>query len=329
MVILGIETSCDETGIAIYDKITGLIFEYTYSQEIHRVYGGTVPELASKDHIKKILKILLFTLKVKRILFKDICFISYTIGPGLKTSLFVGIFTAKILSYALKIPAIGINHLKAHIFIAFLFNNSVKFPVLILFVSGAHSFLLDMDRFNNINILNRTLDDSIGETFDKIARSLKLTPANGRSIENMINRKFLFNNLHYPSPIFLFDFSFSGIKSAVIRDISKTKLNKNSVSNISYNFHNMVIKSLCFRCVKLFSFKKYKTFFLSGGVSANKILRLSLKNYCYLFNINFCTQPIQYCTDNGVMIAFFGFVCLNLNIFDDSLILTVKPNLII
>lgn len=330
MIILGIETSCDETGIAIYDSKCGILFEYTYSQNIHKLYGGTVPELASKDHLKKIIKLILFTLKKIRLTISDINCISYTIGPGLKSSLFIGIVIGKTLSFALNIPAIGVNHLKSHIAIAFLFNRCIKFPVLILFLSGAHTFILEMNNFDRYIILGQTLDDSVGETFDKIARSLKLIPNNGKKIEKYANKNKYFSNLNYPKSYCYsnnFDFSFSGVKSAVIRDISNRDLTVKNKINIAYNFQNTLIKIILDKCVKLICDKKYKIIILSGGVSSNKELRLSLNNYAYLFDVKFCTQPIKYCTDNGAMIAFFGFIKFSDNIFDRNLNIFIKPNL--
>lgn len=330
MIILGIETSCDETGIAIYDSINGVLFEYIYSQKIHSIYGGTVPELASKDHLKKIFRLIIFTLKSKKILLCDINFISYTIGPGLKSALFIGIFVGKSLSFSLGIPSIGVNHLKAHVIISFLFNKVIIFPAIILFLSGAHTFLIEMNGLDNFFVIGRTLDDSIGETFDKVARSLKLMPANGKTLESFSRSDFIFANLNYFNSCYLSinsNFSFSGIKSAVIRNINNSNLDENEVANISYNFQTALIRIICNKCLDLFRSEKYKCILLSGGVASNFFLRKTLKNYSYVFGINFCTQPVKYCTDNGLMISFLGFICINKNIFDKNFNIVVKPNI--
>jgi N6-L-threonylcarbamoyladenine synthase len=331
MIILGIETSCDETGIAIYDNLNGLICEYTYSQKIHCFYGGTVPELASNDHFKKIFKLIFLTLKIKKILFKDINLISYTIGPGLKSSLFIGILVGKALSFALGIPCLGVNHLKAHIFISFLFNKKITFPSLVLFLSGAHTFLIEMNDFDNFFILGETLDDSVGETFDKIARCLKIIPSNGKNLEFFSRKNFLFSNLGYFNSCYFssnLNFSFSGIKSSVIRYINKLGVTTlNDKCNISYNFQTTLIRVICNKCLTLFLSKNYKCLLLSGGVASNFYLRKSLKNYSYIFNVNFCTQPIRYCTDNGAMISFLGCFYFNKNIFDKNFNIIVKPNI--
>lgn len=327
MIILGIETSCDDTGIALYNSEKGLLYEYTYIQEIHKVYGGTVPELASKDHLKKIFKIVLLTLKNQKILLTELNFIAYTIGPGLKNSLLIGILVGKTMSFALNIPCIGVNHLKSHIAISFLFNSEITFPLLVLFLSGANSLILEMYDFHNFLILKRTLDDSVGEVFDKIARALRLVPSNGRSLELVSSKKFVFSNLKYPSLLNSLDFSFSGIKSAVTRYIDRSFLSENSVSNIAYNFQNTLVKIIVHKCVIYFLNRKYRVFIFSGGVSANKELRLSLRNYCYLFNIKFCTQPLKYCTDNGAMIAFFGFINVCNGAFDKNFNFVIKPDL--
>lgn len=331
MIILGIETSCDDTGIAIYDSLNGLICEYTYSQKIHYFYGGTVPELASNDHLKKIFKLIFFTLKVKKILLKDISLISYTIGPGLKSSLFMGILVGKTLSFALGIPCIGVNHLKAHIMISFLFNKRITFPALVLFLSGAHTFLIEMNDFDNFFILGETLDDSIGETFDKIARCLKIIPSNGKSLEFFSRKNFLFSNLGYFHSSYFssnLNFSFSGIKSAIIRYVAKLEvITLNDKCNVSYNFQAALIRSICNKCLSLFLLRKYKCLLLSGGVASNFYLRKTLKNYSYVFNVDFCTQPIRYCTDNGAMISFLGCFYFNKNVCDKNFNIMVKPNI--
>ncbi|HIH2762726.1 MAG TPA: tRNA (adenosine(37)-N6)-threonylcarbamoyltransferase complex transferase subunit TsaD [Candidatus Azoamicus sp.] len=331
MIILGIETSCDETGIAIYDKFSGIVCKYTYSQKIHYVYGGTVPELASNDHLKKIFKLIFLTLKLKKILIKDISLISYTIGPGLKSSLFIGILVGKTLSLALAIPSLGVNHLKAHIMISFLFNKKIEFPSLVLLLSGAHTFMIEINNFDVFFILGRTLDDSIGETFDKIARCLKLIPANGKTLEYMSKKNFLISNLGYFNSCYFstnLNFSFSGIKSSVIRYINSNKyITHDDICNISYNFQATIIRLICIKCLSLFSVKKYKCLLLCGGVAANFYLRKSLKNYVYIFDIKFCTQPNEYCTDNGVMISFLGFIYFNKNVFDYNFNVMVKPNI--
>lgn len=328
MIVLGLETSCDETGIAIYNTITGILYEYTYVQNVHSLYGGVVPNLASKEHFKKILKLVILTLKNKHLTFNDINFVSYTIGPGLKSSLLVGVLVGKIISFSLNIPSVGINHLKSHISLSFLFYKYIKMPCLVLFLSGAHTFILEMIQFNEFNVKGRTLDDSLGETFDKIARALKLIPSSGKMIEICSQKKKNFKNTNYPKiHCNSLDFSFSGIKSAVIRDIKKNILSKEDVCNISYNFQNTVFKVILDKIITLFFSKKYKIFIFSGGVSANKEFRLALANYAYFFNIVFCIQPIKYCTDNGVMVAFLGFINFSNNFFDKNFDIVIKPNL--
>ena len=180
MIILGLETSCDETGIAIYNNKLGIISEYTYVQKVHNTYGGTVPDLASKDHLKKILKLVLFTLKLKKLTFLNLNYISYTIGPGLKQALLIDVVFGKTIAFALNIPSVGVNHLKSHISISLMFNKIFNFPILVLFLSGGNSFLLEMIDFDNFFVLGRTLDDIVGEVFDKTSRALGLFPASGK-----------------------------------------------------------------------------------------------------------------------------------------------------
>ncbi len=325
LITLGIETSCDDTGVSIFNNKLGIIFEYTFTQKIHRKFGGTVPELASQDHLKKIFNIILFVLKKSKIKKSSLNLISYTKGPGLKGSLFIGSTVAKSLSLFLKIPAISINHLEGHILINTIFN-SFECPCLILLVSGANTMLLEMLNYNKLFIINETLDDSIGEVFDKIARFFKLETLSGKAIEKNIKYRFnfkkieLIRHLRKSNNMLL---SFSGLKSEVLRFNKSAEL-----SNLMYNFQNSAINVL-YNKTKIYikKNKKIKSLLIAGGVSANKEFRLAFKNLSEEYNFNFYILPKKYCTDNGSMIAVSGFIKSYESVYDRTLSIDVYPDL--
>lgn len=327
--IIGIETSCDDTGISIYNEKDGILSEYIYNQTLHEKYGGTVPELASRDHIKNILKIILITIKKKKAKIKNITAISYTKGPGLKGPLIIGTITAKTLSYNLKIPSIGVNHLDAHIMISLIFNKTIKFPCIAILVSGGHTMILKLEKYNKIILLEETSDDSIGETFDKIARALNLTPSNGKSIENEINNKIIYDIIKFiktNKPTKKINISFSGIKTNIIKYIRTHKERKDI---ICHNFQREVIKIIIKRIKNILKNYNIKNIILAGGVAANKELRLVLKEFSLKFKYIFHKIPINYCTDNGLMIAFLGFIKIKEGVKDNQLNIETYENLTI
>ncbi|HIH2763046.1 MAG TPA: tRNA (adenosine(37)-N6)-threonylcarbamoyltransferase complex transferase subunit TsaD [Candidatus Azoamicus sp.] len=326
-IILGIETSCDEIGISVFNNEKGFISEYTYSQIIHEKYGGTIPELSSRENIKKITNIIIFTIKKAKIKINEIKIISYTKGPGLKSPLMIGGSIAKSLSYSLKIPCIGINHLEAHITISLLFNKNIKFPCLALITSGAHTMILHLKNHNTFFLLEESQDDGIGEVFDKVARAIKLKPYNGSSIEKTANNKKIYTltklskKANYKKTQKL---SFSGIKTTTINFI-KNSLNYNK-SETCYNFQINMIKITTLKCKNIIEKYNITNLILAGGVASNKEFRLNLKEYINSINGNFYYIPKKYCTDNGGMIAFLGFIktyegfkdkILNINIFPE------------
>jgi N6-L-threonylcarbamoyladenine synthase len=325
LLILGIETSCDETGISIFKNKQGILAEYIFTQKIHAKYGGTVPELASRDHLNKIFNIILFTLKKTKITLNDINFIAYTKGPGLKGSLFVGCSVAKSLSLFLNIPVIGVNHLEAHIIICLAFNSNLKFPCLTLLISGAHTILLEMINYKELKFFGETLDDGVGEIFDKIARLFNFTPATGISIEKNITCKFNYSKLELAKTLRknkLYNFSFSGLKSEILR------LNENIEKfNLIYNFQNTIINIFYNKCKNYINNNNIQSIIIAGGVSANKELRLALQNLSEEYDINFHSLPKKYCTDNGSMIAFLGFIKIYDGYYDRNLNIGVFPDL--
>lgn len=329
LIILGIETSCDDTAVSIYNNKNGILFEYIYNQTSHIKYGGTVPELASRDHLKKLLKLILLTLKKVQLSFNNLDCIAYTKGPGLNGPLLIGATFGKSLGYIFKIPTIGVNHLKAHIYISFLFNKKIKFPCLVLLISGAHTFLLNMTNFEYIFYLGSTLDDGIGETFDKVARSLNLNPISGISIEKSAEDIIKFENLKFPQPLSKYssNFSFSGLKTSVINTIKTLDITKDFKSNISYNFQNTVIKMIINKCKIILMKSSFNSIILSGGVASNKELRFAVSNLAESLNLDIYLPPKKYCTDNGSMIAFLGFISLVAGKYDTNFFIKVFPDL--
>ncbi|HIH2763358.1 MAG TPA: tRNA (adenosine(37)-N6)-threonylcarbamoyltransferase complex transferase subunit TsaD [Candidatus Azoamicus sp.] len=327
-IILGIETSCDEIGISIFNNNKGFISEYTYSQIIHEKYGGTIPELSSRENIKKITNIIIYTLKKAKLIINDITVIAYTKGPGLKSPLIIGTSIAKSLSYILKIPCVGINHLEAHIIISLLFNKNINFPCIALITSGAHTMMLYIEKYNNFFLLEESQDDGIGEAFDKIARAIKLKPYNGSSIEKTAQNKNIYTiskilkkkNYKHNQKL-----SFSGIKTNTI-NLIKNNLNYDK-TEICYNFQTTMIKLITHKLKKLTEKYKIKNLILGGGVASNKELRLNLKEYINTINGNIYYIPKKYCTDNGGMVSFLGFIKTYEGCKDNFLTINIFPKL--
>lgn len=326
LITLGIETSCDDTGISLYNNYSGILSEFVYIQNIHFFYGGIVPDLASKDHLDKLLNLIIFTFKKSKIKINYLNCIAYSFGPGLKDSLLIGSSLAKSIGFALTVPVIGINHLEAHIFSAFLFNK-IKFPCLSIVISGAHTIFLKLSSYKNINFLFETLDDSIGEVFDKIARALDLFPCNGYSIELLSKKNKKFKKLKLLKQFSNFNndnLSFSGLKTAFLNFISSDNKELNK-TNIAYNFQNILVKSILNKCKKQVIFNRFDSILISGGVSCNNEFRIDLKNFTLSKDLNIYFPAYRHCRDNGTMIAFLGFIKLIQNFVDKSLFIKVFP----
>ncbi len=319
MLILGIETSCDETAAAVLEykplKKEGqfkVISNVIFSQiSIHRQYGGIIPEVAARAHIENILPVIKKSLK--NIDYRKIDLIAVTQGPGLITSLLVGLETAKSLSYSWKKPLMGINHLQGHLAANFIEHETKNvFPAISLIVSGGHTELGLMRKSGHYKKIGQTRDDAAGECFDKIAKLLKIGYPGGPVISKMaekINNKS--NNICFPRPMIKtndFDFSFSGLKTAVLYFVKKNrnKLEKKKfIQNICAESQQAIIDVLIHKTIKASKKYKAKAIFLSGGVAANQELREQLKlHVCRLPNsVKFFVPSRNLCTDNAVMIA--------------------------
>lgn len=321
MRVLGIETSCDETGIAIYDSEKGLLAHTLHSQiELHSPYGGVVPELASRDHIKRILPLLKQTLEQAKLSCNDIDGIAYTAGPGLIGALLVGASVARSLGFALNIPTIGIHHMEGHLLAPLLEPDSPPFPFLALLVSGGHTQLMRADSIAHYTILGETVDDAAGEAFDKTAKLLGLPYPGGPALAKlaMHGNPQRFN---FPRPMTDrpgLDFSFSGLKTFVITTYrQQTEIDHQTKADIAYAFQEAVIDTLAIKCKRALKQTGLSNLVIAGGVGANQRLRDKLKRLADEMQGKVYFPRPEFCTDNGAMIAFAGSQRLKLGQFDD------------
>ncbi|OQM34159.1 tRNA (adenosine(37)-N6)-threonylcarbamoyltransferase complex transferase subunit TsaD [bacterium endosymbiont of Pedicinus badii] len=310
MKILGIETSCDDTGIAVYDEKKKIIINELRKQKIHSKYGGVVPELAAKNHVSNIeFLIKKISLNYKFDLNK-IDAIAYTAGPGLLKSLIVGSTFGTSLSYFLDIPLIAINHMEGHL-LSPLITKKIDFPFLCLLISGGHTQLVVAKKFGEYKIIGDTLDDAIGEAFDKVANFLGLKYPGGEKISRLA--KFgIPKSYSLPIPMIKnkkdMNFSFSGLKTATKNLITSVRITKKVKSNICRSFQETVVKMLLIKCKRAINFTKINRICVSGGVSSNSFLRKSFKSFANETNTKIFFANKEYCTDNAAMIAYAGYL---------------------
>ena len=318
MRILGIETSCDETGVAIYDEEKGLIANQLHTQiALHADYGGVVPELASRDHIRKLAPLLQAALQEANLTAKDIDGVAYTCGPGLVGALLVGSTVARSLAYAWNVPAIGIHHMEGHLLAPMLEENPPHFPFVALLVSGGHTQLVRVDGVGRYELLGESIDDAAGEAFDKTAKLLGLDYPGGAALArlalNGTPNRFVFPRPMTDRPGL--DFSFSGLKTFAANTLHQVmkeegELAEQSKADIAYAFQEAVVDTLAIKCKRALKQTGLKRLVIAGGVSANKQLRQTLAELMQqLGGEVFYPQP-QFCTDNGAMIAYAGFLRL-------------------
>jgi len=318
MQILGIETSCDETGIALYDDNSNqFIFESLFSQAAkHNLFGGVVPELAARDHINKLLPLIDEEFSSKNIDLKNIDAIAYTKGPGLRGPLMVGTAFAKALAFSLNIPTIPIHHMEAHLIMAKYNTDSLLYPFMTLLVSGGHTLLAKVNSPDKYKIIGESIDDAVGEAFDKTAKLLGFKYPGGPEIEKNALKGNL-SDIVFPRPMINsqdFNFSFSGLKTAVLYEIKRLKedkrLNFQKKCDVSLAFQNAAIECLVKKSVNAMRKENCNQLVLSGGVAANKALRKSFKKEIDEKNLFY--PDLSRCTDNGAMIAFAASEKLNL-----------------
>ncbi|WP_410472502.1 tRNA (adenosine(37)-N6)-threonylcarbamoyltransferase complex transferase subunit TsaD [Faucicola mancuniensis] len=331
MKVLGLETSCDETGLAIFDSEQrdsdnqGLVAQVLYSQiELHATYGGVVPELASRDHIRKLIPLLNELLQQANLKKSDIDAVAFTRGPGLVGALMTGALFGRSLAYALSIPAIGVHHMEGHLLAPLLSDNPPAFPFVALLVSGGHTMLVAVKGIGQYEILGESIDDAAGECFDKTAKMLNLPYPGGPNIAKLAEMGNP-QAFELPRPMLGrgLDFSFSGMKTAVhnlIKD-NPTDINNSSDTqnrvNIAASFQFAMIDTLTKKCVKALKQTGMNRLVIAGGVSANQSLRQMLSHELAKINASVYYAPPALCTDNGAMIAFAGWQRLNANQSDD------------
>ena len=308
MKTLGIETSCDETAIAIYDSKDGIIGESIYSQmEMHAQYGGVVPELASRDHCLKIVDVLEEALGNLSI--GSIDQIAYTSGPGLLGALLIGESFAQGLSTALNIPLIPINHLEGHLMSPMMEFPQIKMPFICLLVSGGHSMIVDVKGKGQYEIIGQSQDDAVGEAFDKVAKLLDLPYPGGPHIEKLA-LKGKSDAFEFPRPMVNSDnlnMSFSGLKTAVLYTVKKiSNITEEIKADIAASFQQAIVDVLIMKIKKSIDTTERKEVIVAGGVAANKFLRSEFKKIEESHNIKVYYPDLKYCGDNAAMIAFVG-----------------------
>jgi len=315
MLILGIETSCDETGVAIYDSEKGLLGHKLYSQiKLHAKYGGVVPELASRDHINYIIPLINELLRDCKINIQNIEAIAYTSGPGLSGALLVGSSVAESLACALGIRSIPIHHLEGHLLAPMLEDRKPKFPFIALLVSGGHSQLIHVKELGSYKIIGDTLDDAAGEAFDKTAQLLGLGYPGGAALSKLAEKGL--KHFKLPRPLLHsngLDFSFSGLKTAVLYLARKQKkLTKEIKADIAYAFEDSITDVLVKKTIQALKQEGLKRVIISGGVGANKTLREKIIAECNQNEFECFFPDLTFCTDNGAMIALAGSLRLNM-----------------
>ena len=319
--IMGIETSCDETAVAIVTEEKELLVNLILSQQEHIAFGGVVPEVAARAHLNHIDVMIVEALKKARLIFSELDAIAVTAGPGLIGGVLVGVMTAKAIAAVHDLPLIAVNHLEGHALTVRL-TEDVPFPYLLLLVSGGHCQLLIAEGVGKYKRLGTTLDDAVGEAFDKTARLLGLGYPGGPAVEMMAKNcddsDRALKKFPLPSPMVGregCDFSFSGLKTSVKRIVDKLpeKIDPRDAADICYSFQNSVAKILNDRTgnairqyLSLHPEQKSPSLVVAGGVAANKMLRNSLESLSAEYNISFIAPPLSLCTDNAAMIAWAG-----------------------
>ena len=313
MLILGLETSCDETGVALYDTERGLLAHALFSQiDIHVEYGGVVPELASRDHVRKTLPLIEEVMAEAEVTAADIDGVAYTAGPGLVGALMVGATLAISLAWGWGVPALGVHHMEGHLLAPMLEEEHPEFPFVALLVSGGHTQLVRVDGIGQYRLLGESLDDAAGEAFDKAAKMLGLPypggPHIGRLAQSGNPERF-----DFPRPMVNrpgLDFSFSGLKTFTLNTVASCReegeLTEQDKADIARAFEDAVVSTLVIKCRRALKQEGLKTLVMAGGVSANSSLRVGLKRALAKEKAQVFYPAPLFCTDNGAMIAYAG-----------------------
>ena len=313
MLVLGLETSCDETGVALYDSEHGLLADALFSQiDLHRVYGGVVPELASRDHVKRMLPLIRQVLAEGGREASQIDAVAYTAGPGLVGALLVGASCAQAMAFAWGVPAVGVHHMEGHLLAPMLEEQPPAFPFVALLVSGGHTQLVRVDGIGRYELLGESVDDAAGEAFDKTAKLMGLRYPGGPEIALLAERgtpgRFVFPRPMTDRPGL--DFSFSGLKTSTLTTWQQCRNagddGEQTRCDIALAFQQAVVETLTIKCRRALQQTGLNNLVIAGGVSANQALRQSLERM--LGDLNgqvFYARP-RFCTDNGAMIAYAG-----------------------
>ena len=309
MLVLGIETSCDETGIALYSTESGLLSHALYSQvRMHEEYGGVVPELASRDHIRRVLPLTRQVLDQAGLALTDLDAIAYTAGPGLAGALLVGASIATSLGFALRCPVIGVHHLEGHLLAPLLEPNPPDFPFVALLVSGGHTQLMRVDGVGCYALLGETLDDAAGEAFDKSAKLMGLGYPGGPALAKIAETGQL-GRFKLPRPMLHshdLNFSFSGLKTAVLTTTRALQLDTSTRANLAAEVQESITEVLTAKCLAALQQTGLERLVVAGGVGANARLRARLNLAVSKVGANVFYPKLEFCTDNGAMIAFAG-----------------------
>jgi N6-L-threonylcarbamoyladenine synthase len=331
MLVLGLETSCDETGVALYDTERGLLSHALYSQvEVHAEYGGVVPELASRDHVRKTLPLVEQVLQQAGCVATDIDGVAYTAGPGLAGALMVGATLARALAWGWRVPVLGVHHMEGHLLAPMLEEDAPQFPFVALLVSGGHTQLVRVDGIGRYRLLGESLDDAAGEAFDKAAKMLGLPYPGGPHIARIAQhgdaRRF-----DFPRPMVNrpgLDFSFSGLKTHTLNTIAECRregeLTEQDRCDVARAFEEAVVATLVIKCRRALRQEALKTLVIAGGVSANTSLRSALQHALTKEGARVFYPAPMFCTDNGAMIAYAGAQRLLAGQADDAAV-QVRP----
>ena len=325
MRILGIETSCDETGIAIYDDEQGIMAHRLYSQiAVHADYGGVVPELASRDHVRKTIPLIKEVLADANLTRQDLDGVAYTAGPGLVGALLVGCSIGRSLAYGWDLPAVPVHHMEGHLLAPMLEDNAPEFPFVALLVSGGHTMLVRVDGIGKYQLLGESVDDAAGEAFDKTAKLLGLDYPGGPALSKMAQQgehgRFVFPRPMTDRPGL--DFSFSGLKTATATAIRKYisdhgEMDEQTHADIAYAFEDAVVNTLAIKCKRALKQCELNRLVIAGGVSANSALRRKLDEVTKKLGGEVFYPRPEFCTDNGAMIAYAGLQRLKSGAIDE------------
>ena len=313
MRVLGIETSCDETGVAIYDGERGILADHLYSQvDAHRQYGGVVPEIASRDHVRKLAPMVAAALAEVGMSANELDGVAYTAGPGLAGALLVGAGFARGFAWGLNIPALAIHHMEGHLLAPLLEPGGPQPPFLALLVSGGHTLLVSVAGFGRYEIIGESLDDAAGEAFDKVAKMLDLGYPGGPAVEALA-RLGDPSRYRFPRPMTDrpgLDMSFSGLKTHVVNTLRAAKPGPALHADIARGFSDAVVDTFAIKIRRALQQTGMKKLVVAGGVSANQALRARLTEMCAGLDVIVAFPRLRYATDNGAMIAFVGHLRL-------------------